>query len=183
MIDTAWKEWKARNPGAFHANGDVWTAPADERDGGPLNPVPYCKLLPEQAFPAAPFEPPPHTADPKDYPLVSAVLASRCAGMVLAPKARDLYEGLRADEPSPIHRAAIRTLAQRGDSARDSRRDRGGRVLGPSPRTRPARARRGRRALRSCAHAQPLLSAQMARDEDARRPVARRKVATHHWSR
>ena len=109
MIDTAWKEWKARNPGAFHANGDVWTAPADERDGGPLKPVPYCKLLPEQAFPAAPFEPPPHTADPSDYPLVSAVLASRCAGMVLAPRARDLYEGLRADEPSPIHRAAIRT--------------------------------------------------------------------------
>lgn len=35
MIDTAWKEWKARNPGAFHANGDVWTAPPGERDGGP----------------------------------------------------------------------------------------------------------------------------------------------------
>ena len=28
--------------------------------------------------------------------------------MVLAPKARDLCEGLRADEPSPIYRAAFR---------------------------------------------------------------------------
>lgn len=107
---TTFGDWSRRHPNAFDAHGELRTSPSEEAaaDWLALKPIPYCRLLPPEAFPGEPFLSD-HRPDPWNHPVVAMVLASHCSGGKLRPGPADLYRGMRRKTPSPIERFAIRT--------------------------------------------------------------------------
>ena len=102
--------WEARHPNARDANGHLRTGPSEESGAQWINlkPVPYCRLLPPEAFPQEPLHAP-HAPDPSDHPVVGIVLASRCSGDRYRPEPADLHHEMKSSTPSPVERTAIRT--------------------------------------------------------------------------
>ena len=102
--------WEARHPNARDANGDIRTGTCEESGAQWMNlkPVPYCRLLPPEAFPEEPFHAQ-HVPDPGDHPVVGTIMASHCSGGRYRPEPADLFRGMKSATPSPVERAAIRT--------------------------------------------------------------------------
>ena len=112
MIDPHELErWRARHPEGTRDTGEVRLAPS-EHDPLQRRVVPYCALLPEEAFPTEPFaEPTTDTGGTRYSPCqaISAVIASGTSGMRRKPTERDFFGGLKSADPTPIQVAAIDT--------------------------------------------------------------------------
>ena len=102
--------WEARHLSAQDEDGHLRTGPSEESGAQWMNlkPVPYCRLLPLEAFPEEPFHAP-HVADPSDHPVVGTILASRCSGGRYRPEPADLHNSTKIAAPSPVERVAVRT--------------------------------------------------------------------------
>ena len=101
---------RARHPDARDASGHFRTGPSEESGAQwtDLKPIPYCRLLPPEAFPKEPFHAG-HVPDPSDHPVVGIILASHCSGGRHRPVPTDLHHRMKSATPSPVERTAIRT--------------------------------------------------------------------------
>ena len=103
--------WLDRHPDATTADGRILAQSPTPDPPGPSaqRASPYCRLLPPEAFPASGPGPVPRSPPPAEHPVVSMVMTSRTAGMLHAPTALDLVEGMRSENPTDVQQTAIST--------------------------------------------------------------------------
>lgn len=112
-------KWKRRNPWAVDQQGNVLLGPS-ENETGDIRTIPYCALLPPEAFDDTPCEvalsvhP---NAKRQAHETIAAVVASGTCGRIDHPTHADFYAGLRAQRPTAKQNAAIATWLSQASMA------------------------------------------------------------------
>ena len=104
-------DWKRRNPQAVDDRGNIIHGPS-ENEMGDERAVPYCQVLPPEAFQAWPCEVSRDVSDRAKHQareVIAAVIASGTCGRRYPTTEEHFYAGLRAEQPTPTENAAIDT--------------------------------------------------------------------------
>ena len=109
-------EWSQRNPWGVDQWGNVLLGPS-ENESGDTRSIPYCTVLPPEAFQDTPCEVArgvPQSTKRQAAETIAAVIASGTCGRIDHPTDADFYAGLRADKPTPKQNAAIDAWLSQG---------------------------------------------------------------------
>ena len=103
--------WKRRNPHALDGRGGVLHGPS-ENEMGDVRAVPYCQVLPPEAFQDWPCEVSRDLSDRAKHQarkVIAAVIASGTCGRRYPTTEEHFYAGLRAEHPTATENGAIDT--------------------------------------------------------------------------